>query len=293
MASSLAPELLCDILERVSRADLRQAALVCRHWREPAQRTLFTTVVLRLPPQADAWLECPARLRYRVRRLEMFNLRRAVQLPMLLLNACPNLTSLTLESLADGGRECCESPLVEGLHSLSMWDSVSFPTTGRHPLTIRNLRHLFIFIKNTNPHVLKTIFLHFQETLVSLSIDGLEIASATSLLELLATTARLEWFRNLRQLTIIISSFSTIDTLTVSRTDGLVPWITAVGAGAHPAIQNLRFYDPEMFDNDAAINEIARIITLPNCKGLSRIELASVPKDRTRNMMDEASSSGL
>lgn len=70
---TLPPQLLARILhyahEGAAAATLLSAALVCRQWRDPAQRQLFAHLTLDLPRhphRAAQWLASPARTRYLV-----------------------------------------------------------------------------------------------------------------------------------------------------------------------------------------------------------------------------------
>ena len=77
----LPPELVARITELAHAAGpmgdpmlLSAASLVCRRWRDPAQRELFAHVVLDLdtyPDQGQRWLASPARQRYRVRSMDL------------------------------------------------------------------------------------------------------------------------------------------------------------------------------------------------------------------------------
>lgn len=82
-----------------------QLALVCRRWRDPAQRVLFLDVKLVNAVQARTWLVSPARPRYRTRSMAVYG-------PMINMPVNETLaTSLTLTSLSllgslgDGGYE--------------------------------------------------------------------------------------------------------------------------------------------------------------------------------------------
>lgn len=117
---SLAPELLdeifghlsVDYLDLLSWSYLLHASLVCRSWRDPAQRALFWTVVLHGEDQGEAWLKSPARLRYQTKKLGMRSFGRKA-LPKAILEACPDLWSLSLGDSIDGGCGWLTSDLVQ------------------------------------------------------------------------------------------------------------------------------------------------------------------------------------
>ena len=99
-------ELLGDILELLDRPYQKfRAALVCRRWRDPAQRALFGYGSL--DDDISTWLSSSARARYRVHTLtiegtfeELFFAR--------ISSACPALRWLNLGNRADGGYALCD-----------------------------------------------------------------------------------------------------------------------------------------------------------------------------------------
>lgn len=116
---SLAPELLVEICAHLPAAlryrDLLRASLVCRWWREPAQRVLFRTVVLRTEREAALWLASPARSRYCTKGLTVNS---DTLYGDMVLEACPRLSSLDLSYAtdADGGYRWCtgQGPDLKG-----------------------------------------------------------------------------------------------------------------------------------------------------------------------------------
>ncbi|KAL8276373.1 hypothetical protein RQP46_011218 [Phenoliferia psychrophenolica] len=141
---SLAPELLSEIFGHLLAAnlslELRQAPLVCRRWREPAQRALFQTVVLRSQRQADLWLQSPARPRYRIKTLHLDSYK---GLNAEVLEASPGLSSLILGRVPGGGHSSCvgEGSNLVGLESLSVQYPELFPPNPA-ALGFSNLRDL-------------------------------------------------------------------------------------------------------------------------------------------------------
>lgn len=129
---SLAPELLSEIMGHLHApwahgdlGDLWRACLVSRRWREPAQRTLFETVVLRVgfAPQEDAvdqWRQSPARGRYRTNSLVVWGTSEP-EVPIDVLEACPDLSSLSMGAGPDGGYAWCSSHLVKGEYGSCTW----------------------------------------------------------------------------------------------------------------------------------------------------------------------------
>ena len=98
-------ELLGDFLGLLSvPEDLYSAALVCRGWREPAQRALFGDDMLPRRRQSDpsAWLSSSVRARYRVHTLTLYD---TVQDSFLeeVSSARPAVRSLKLCGEQDGG----------------------------------------------------------------------------------------------------------------------------------------------------------------------------------------------
>lgn len=120
--NSLAPELLSEIFNHLPPEShcyldphypLYTTSLVCRGWRDVAQRALFQNVVLGGPRQGDAWLRSSARSRYRTTSLDMTGWGET-PLPYAILEACPGLVSLRVEDSMDGGYEWCASHYANG-----------------------------------------------------------------------------------------------------------------------------------------------------------------------------------
>lgn len=84
-------------LEPWEQESLTIFALVCRDWRDPAQRVLFSAVSFTYSPiaQARLWLTSPARNRYRTSSLTLLN-RIESQLAESIISACPALLSFTV-----------------------------------------------------------------------------------------------------------------------------------------------------------------------------------------------------
>ncbi|KAL8290167.1 hypothetical protein RQP46_003106 [Phenoliferia psychrophenolica] len=146
---SLPTELLEDIFEYAAgfkrSTSLGRFALVCRTWRQPAQRALFTSVVLKSGRQARGWLASPLREHYRAKHLE-FGLWTYIPLGLEVLAAAPT-ASLTLNHSLDNSHSAYEwvtSPQAAGLQRLCLRWPEFFPSTPK-PLTCR-LRHLEINI---------------------------------------------------------------------------------------------------------------------------------------------------
>ncbi|KAL8277294.1 hypothetical protein RQP46_010247 [Phenoliferia psychrophenolica] len=159
---SLAPELLDDILEHLltewEQPDLYAASIVCRRWQDPAQRVLFQNVVLPNKSMANAWLQSPARPRYRARSLAMGHWGDS-PLSMEILAACPDLRSLCLDYKSeDGGYEWCSSAHVEAHAPLmgTIEDSVAAVGVAVVP-TLQNLILTGIWMKENTIEELLSI----------------------------------------------------------------------------------------------------------------------------------------
>ncbi|KAL8277006.1 hypothetical protein RQP46_010540 [Phenoliferia psychrophenolica] len=276
---SLAPELLDEIFEHFPLGyrclDHLRASLVCRRWREPAQRLLFQNVVLRTKRMADAWLQSTGRARYRTRSLTMGQWENQAQLlSMEVLKACPDLRSLWLGDCEDGGYEWCSSAHVEE----------SFPYDAG-PLTTRNLRHLSLYADlgiNSN----EAVFSPIRHSLVYLSLEALDAYSAPALIKCFADKP----FPLVRHLLLneplgfelwpkLITSFPSLVTLEIlySHPTNLNETLVAVGASVVATLQNLIFTGIWMSGDTIA--ELLHLIKLPNLAGLRRLEIPAVSKD--------------
>lgn len=97
--ASLPPELLGELFGCFQCsfvfAHLARFALVCRAWREPAQQALFSVLFLGGNSQPIAYLNSPAKQRYRVKSLVLHCLDPVTESE--LRDVCPDLRSLDLE----------------------------------------------------------------------------------------------------------------------------------------------------------------------------------------------------
>lgn len=113
----LPPELVAEIFDYSvtsiidDRADSSRyhdacsLALVCRWFRDPAQRAMFGTVGLYQQSQALAWLGSPGRERYLTRHLSLGGVHKSLAEEVLA--ACPGLASFASLVYDRGGHDAC------------------------------------------------------------------------------------------------------------------------------------------------------------------------------------------
>ncbi|KAL8290643.1 hypothetical protein RQP46_002901 [Phenoliferia psychrophenolica] len=102
--------------------DLSPLSLVCRSWREPAQRALFTVLVMS-DTRALRWLASPARTRYHVKSLS-FEYSSGPRLEALVREACPRLSAASFGHshgfIWKGGYDWCATDQAADIKSLRL-----------------------------------------------------------------------------------------------------------------------------------------------------------------------------
>ncbi|KAL8277345.1 hypothetical protein RQP46_010298 [Phenoliferia psychrophenolica] len=208
-------------------------------------------------------------------------------LPMAVLEACPDLESLSLNYSTDGGYAWCTSPHIQGLKYLSVSNPEFFGDTFA-PLASQKLSHLVIHA-----------YLSVEDVEWMLNPPR-KFLSTVRLVELRTspTTTRLvnffseKSFPFVRHLILdssraydlwpkLLASLSSLITLTIS--ERMNEWTTAkdsiiaLGVSATATLQNLVFESTAL--DDRCLSELLRVIKLPNLEGLRRIEIPMVVRD--------------
>lgn len=96
---SLPTELLTEIIREASLGcwtgvkTLKSCTLVCKDWREPAERTLYGSLSFRNDKSAQAWLASTRRAHFPVKKLAMYRYIHS-SLGCQVIAACPALAKL-------------------------------------------------------------------------------------------------------------------------------------------------------------------------------------------------------
>ncbi|KAL8277316.1 hypothetical protein RQP46_010269 [Phenoliferia psychrophenolica] len=300
---SLPSELLSAIFSHLSLhpdyRDLRATSLVCRRWQDPAQGTLFQTVLLRSERQGRAWLQSPARTRHYTRRPELQSDEHHWEDVM---EACPGLQAWIV-GVPGGeghlwGSEDAKLDL-NALESLSILHPEHFPTSGA--LLPPSLRHLELYLDcggldHPTPDLpsLTSSSLHHifsssvRQSLTSLHLVGLERDSiAHRLLQVLVSNP----FPNVLHLILediaipkawptLLSPFPALLTLELIEGRDAETGrdkLEALGASVPSTLQNLII--TTLRKEETTLVALLRIIKLPNFESLRRLELPTVRKD--------------
>lgn len=120
---SLPFELVLNIFDYCSIYDRDEVkfCLVCRRWRDPAERALYSRVVFITERSALGWLGSPARRRHRTQSLSLW---RGIgkEVGLSLLEACPDLFHLEVSCDGTAAHDWCRSDAAKS-SSCSCWIS--------------------------------------------------------------------------------------------------------------------------------------------------------------------------
>ncbi|KAL8281290.1 hypothetical protein RQP46_006324 [Phenoliferia psychrophenolica] len=311
---SLAPELLHEILEHVPLySDLLSASLICRRWREPAQRALFQTVSFSSNGsevrrrKTRLWLDSPARPRYRTQSLDFGWIRTQSSLLSEVLEATPNLESLEFGPVEGVGLDWCPPlgvQVANNLKKLKLEYPADSPTNATYrPLELSHLRSLDLHVCGNDDGVfplnlLKAIFHPASDTLTFICLHTPLEESITNLLVDVFAAAP---FQHVRHLVLdgwdnvtstwcrILKSFPSLLTLELADDIGFnyIPEdvVTAAGESVPPTLENLIFSDGCGGFNSGALETLLDTIRLPNLTSLRRLAFPMISKDWLANVV--------
>ncbi|KAL8290182.1 hypothetical protein RQP46_003121 [Phenoliferia psychrophenolica] len=285
-AVTLPTELLEEIFElaaSLKRAtSLARFALVCRTWRQPAQRALFTNVILKSGRAARNWLACPARSRYRTKHLQ-FGQWALIPLGLEVLEAAPSAISLTLTVIFDprhSGYTYCTSVQGAGLKKLSLRTPGALPSDPK-PFTCR-LRYLELYHTNTvYQSNYQFILLPSRDTLETLHLIG----DISDLTDYVASAGPFPKVKHLILdeisshvcLNTLVTSFPSLARLDIST--HLPPIVLAAfQATAAGALRDLTLRLENAVWTEATFESLLRAFDLPFFSTVTCVHLASLGK---------------
>ncbi|KAL8277988.1 hypothetical protein RQP46_009620 [Phenoliferia psychrophenolica] len=279
---SLPTELLEDIFEYAAgfkrSTSLGRFALVCRTWRQPAQRALFTTVVLKSGRQARGWLASPLREHYRAKHFE-FGLWTSISLGGAVLEAAPG-ASLTLNHSLDNTQSAYHlvtSPQAAGLQRLCLRWLAFFPTHAV-PLTCR-LRHLEMPSSSyTHTFTFRSILHPSRDTLETLNLTGGDLTALIQTLAVIGPFHRVNHLilgnvYPLSSVKPLLSFFPSLSRLEAGYSDGLVDAIVETPTACLEALS----FDTRYL-GEAWAAKFLELLKQPHLAGLTRIAMPSTDR---------------
>ncbi|KAL8291310.1 hypothetical protein RQP46_002288 [Phenoliferia psychrophenolica] len=310
---SLAPELLVEILDLPRYSDILSASLICRRWREPAQRALFQTGSFSSngdvrTRKARFWLDSPARPRYRTKSLDFGWIGTQSNLLSEVLEATPNLESLAFGPVEGVGRCWCPPLGVQLANNLKrlilQYPAYSPPSTIYTPLVLPHLQSLDVYLGGYENDLfpLSLLKVLFQPVANTLTFLCLRNPLEESIINLLADVFAAAPFQNVRHLVLdgwdpvgtpwcrLLKSYPSLLTLELAKENNCdyVPEavVTAVGASVPPTLENLIFGDDYGGISSAALKALLDTIRLPNLAGLRRLAFPGMwePKEELANV---------